>query len=165
MMHPGEFVAEALEKAGNNICEEQVQPNGVDLRLGAVYEVLVRSWPNGNKYTAAKNDGETFFLKPGYYIVEFMERISIPSGSSGIVFPRSSLIRSGAMLYSALWDTGYSGVGKCGLQVFGTVDGSTLKLKKGERIAQLALMKSVAFKNYNGNYLDELPIGTSRRYF
>ena len=129
MFRSGAFVAEHVTPTD----ESQVQPNGVDLTLGAVYDQvepghLGRSGktvgerravePESVSGEGADDGGEegdgvpTYRLEPGGYVAEYAERVGIPDGHVGFVFPRSSLMRNSAMLHTAVWDAGYEGRGE-----------------------------------------------------
>ena len=48
-------------------------------------------------------------LPPGGYLVRYNEYVKIPKNTLGLVFPRSSLMRIGGMINTAVWDAGYAG--------------------------------------------------------
>ncbi len=89
---------------------------------------------------------------PGAYLVTYNETITVPPDCAGMVLPRSSLMRCGAVLHSALWDPGYSGKGQGLLVVY-----HSLKLYRNARIAQFVLwrMEEPAAKLYDGQYQGE----------
>lgn len=75
-------------------------------------------------------------LAPGGYLVTYSEVIEVPHDCAGVVLPRSSLMRCGATLHSALWDPGYRGRGQGLLTVY-----TALKLYRQARIGQFVLFK------------------------
>ena len=91
-------------------------------------------------------------LEPGSYMVTYNEVVAVPADCAGIVLPRSSLMRCGAILHSALWDPGYEGRGQGLLTV-----GAPLEIFPNARIAQLVLFKleQTADKLYEGQYQGE----------
>lgn len=95
---------------------------------------------------------DSLLLKPGGYLVTYNELINVPADCAGLVLPRSSLMRCGAMLNSALWDPGYRGRGQGLLTVF-----SELRLYRSARIAQFILiaLESAAAELYQGRYQNE----------
>jgi deoxycytidine triphosphate deaminase len=97
-------------------------------------------------------DVEQVQLDPGGYLVTYGEEISVPSDCAGLVLPRSSLMRMGATLHSALWDPGYSGRGQGLLTVH-----NPLTLHHRARIGQfvLIMLESAASKLYAGTYQGE----------
>lgn len=162
MFRSGAFVAEHVSP----LDEEQVQPNGVDLTVEAVFEQVeagriardgkrigereeVDPHPRG---VADNADAEvpTFHLSPGGYVARYGETISIPEGHVGFVLPRSSLMRNSAMLHTAVWDAGYTGRGEGLLEV-----NHDLELERGARIAQLVLARADHEDTYDGSYQGE----------
>lgn len=170
MFRSGAFVADQL----GDVDAEQVQPNGVDLRLDAVLEpVEVGTIARDGKHIAerrsvetvefgADSDGTTgdnatasadragYHLEPGGYVLQYAEPVSIPAEHVGFVLPRSSLMRNGAMLNTAVWDAGYSGRGEGLLQVH-----NELRLEQGARVAQLVLAAADHEDVYDGSYQGE----------
>jgi dUTP pyrophosphatase len=86
------------------------------------------------------------------YLVTYNETITVPPDCAGIVLPRSTLLRCGAVLHSALWDPGYSGKGQGLLVVY-----HPLKLYRNARIGQFVLwrMEQAAQSLYQGRYQGE----------
>jgi dUTP pyrophosphatase len=151
MFRSGAFVAEEL----GTVTDSQVQPNGVDLTLGAVYEQV----EPGRISTDGKRVGErreldaedgVYRLEPGGYIVEYGDKVVIPDGHIGFLYPRSSLLRNSCMLNTAVWDAGYEGRGEGLLEVHHTVE-----LEAGARIAQLVLAEAAHEGTYDGSYQGE----------
>jgi dUTP pyrophosphatase len=95
---------------------------------------------------------ESVWLERGAYLVTYNELVSVPSDCAGLVLPRSSLMRCGAILHSALWDPGYSGRGQGLLTVF-----NELRLYRNARIGQFVLiaLESAADELYSGRYQGE----------
>ena len=48
-------------------------------------------------------------LGPGAYLVTFNEVLSLPLDVMALAWPRSTLLRCGAVVHNAVWDAGYSG--------------------------------------------------------
>jgi len=159
MFRSGRFVADAL----GDVDDEQVQPNGVDLRLGAVYE---QTEP-GRVGTDGKTVGErreldpdegaddpeataVYHLDAGGYVVGYADTVRIPEGHVGFLYPRSSLLRNSCMLDTAVWDAGYEGRGEGLLEVYHPVE-----LEAGARIAQLVLAEANHADTYDGSYQRE----------
>ena len=93
-------------------------------------------------------------LEQGSYLVTFNEIVSIPGNVAAIGRTRSSLLRCGATLETALWDPGYRGRSQSLLAVYNP---SGLKLKKNARLLQLVFMHlgRNAEKIYTGIYQGE----------
>lgn len=149
----GEDVASFLE----NISREQVQVNGVDLtvekifRLNGFGAILCDSVKLPEYFEVQCDDGK-FFLEKGVYVVQVREKISIPLDAVGICLPRSSLVRMGVQVGSALWDSGYVGYSKVLLNVE-----NPIVIEKGARFAQLILIRCErkAKEGYRGRYQNE----------
>ncbi len=139
----------------------QLQPAGFDLSLQAVakftgtgaldFSNAQRQLPDTETLEFA-DEGTPVELAPGGYLVTYNEQITVPADCAGLVLPRSSLMRCGAVLHSALWDPGYSGRGQGLLTVY-----QPLKLYKDARIGQFVLIRleNEAKKQYSGNYQGE----------
>lgn len=151
MFKSGRFVAERLDE----LTEAQVQPNGVDLTLGAVYEQVEPGRIGregkrvGERREVAPEDG-VYALDTGSYVVEYGDRVVIPDGHVGFLYPRSSLLRNSCMLDTAVWDAGYEGRGEGLLEVHHPIE-----LEAGARIAQLVLAEAAHEGTYEGSYQGE----------
>ena len=155
MFEPGTFVAEHVEP----IREDQVQPNGVDLTLEAVFEQVGvgriglegKEIGEREKRPVTEEDGvRTYTLPPGGYVARYGERIRIPEDHLGFVYPRSSLMRNSCMLDTAVWDAGYEGRGEGLLEVYHEIE-----IERGARIAQLVLAEAGHAGTYEGAYQGE----------
>ncbi|AHG00145.1 deoxyuridine 5'-triphosphate nucleotidohydrolase [Halostagnicola larsenii XH-48] len=157
MFRSGAFVADHVSPA----TDEQIQPNGVDLTLEIVFEQL----EPGRITKDGKSVGErvarpleeleekmpqTYYLPEGAYVARYGERIEIPDGHIGFVYPRSSLMRNSCMLNTAVWDAGYEGRGEGLLQVHHDIE-----IQRGARIAQLVLVEADHEEAYDGSYQGE----------
>ena len=151
MFKSGRFVAERLDE----LTEAQIQPNGVDLTLGAVYEQVEPGHIGregksvGDRREVESEDG-VYALDAGGYIVEYGDRVVIPEGHVGFLYPRSSLLRNSCMLDTAVWDAGYEGRGEGLLEVHHPIE-----LEAGARIAQLVLAEAAHEGTYEGSYQGE----------
>src|SRR4030042_4849298 len=97
--------------------EEQLQPNGIDLTLRDI--ALLQS---SGRITVQNSqrllpelaplvfDGMGFIdLMPGAYIITYNEIVNLPKNLIALGRPRSSLLRCGVSVGTAVWDAGYSG--------------------------------------------------------
>jgi dUTP pyrophosphatase len=134
---------------------EQVQPNGVDLTLDAVERFdepgyLGRDGKEIGARVAVEPTDGVYRLDPGGYAATYGEQIAIPEGHVGFVLPRSSLMRSGGMLNTAVWDAGYEGRGEGLLQVH-----HPIQVEAGARFAQFVLAEAGHEETYEGSYQGE----------
>jgi len=170
MFESGQFVADAL----GGVDAEQVQPNGVDLRLGAVFEQIspgrigtdgkvigerreLSPEAGGSSTDSSADDTDLYRLDPGGYVVQYADTVRIPEGHVGFLYPRSSLLRNSCMLDTAVWDAGYEGRGEGLLEVYHPVE-----LERGARIAQLVLADAEHADTYDGSYQHENVDGADR---
>ena len=77
-------------------------------------------------------------IAQGCYKVVFSEVINMPNDLVAVARPRSSLLRSGASVETAVWDAGYRGRSVALLNVFNPFG---LRIKRGARIAQIVFLK------------------------
>ncbi len=163
MIRSGEFVSDYLTPSVYNSGEDmKVNPNGVDVRLDNVARIddgkLIMI--GGEKFevdTPSMEDSyippedKVFSFEPGYYVVRYAETFEIPMGHIGLVYPRSTLMRNGLMLFSAVWDAGYEGKGVGGLAVFNEAE-----IQKGTRIGQMVMFEAKdSSGEYDGQYQGE----------
>ncbi len=155
MFDSGSSVAAALEAAGATLEDAQRQPNGVDLTVDAVFEGAGRGRIGrhekrvADRHELEPDDGE-YRLDAGTYVVRYGEVVRIPEGRIGFVLPRSTLLRNGCTLDTAVWDAGYEGVGEGRLDV-----GNPIDIEPGARIAQLVLARADHDGTYDGDYQSE----------
>ena len=143
--------------------ETQIQMDGVDFTLREVSvfrdEPGAIDFDNSQRRTpeteplAPDADG-WWQLKPGCYWVVYNEIVNIPPDAFALARTRSSLLRSGASVKTALWDSGYSGRSGSLLVV---ENRAGLRLRKDARIIQLVFfgLDEPAEKTYAGLYQDE----------
>jgi len=93
-------------------------------------------------------------LTAGAYLVTFNEIVNIPKDVTAMARARSTLLRCGATLETALWDPGYRGRSQSLLVVYNP---RGLKLKKNARLMQLVFLRleKEAEKLYSGKYQGE----------
>ena len=93
-------------------------------------------------------------LTAGSYLVTFNEIVNIPKDVAAMARARSTLLRCGATLETALWDPGYRGRSQSLLVVYNP---RGLKLKKNARLMQLVFLRleNEAEKLYSGKYQGE----------
>jgi len=141
--------------------EEQLQPNGIDLTLREV--AMLQS----SGRIAVSNDqrllpglaplafdGLGFIdLMPGAYIITYNEIVHLPNDIMALARPRSSLLRCGANIGTAVWDAGYHGRSQSLMMVYNP---QGFRLQKNARIIQLIFFKLTGeTEGYNGAYQGE----------
>jgi len=151
MFESGHSVAAQFE----DLRDEQIQPNGVDLTLDAVFEQVEpgrigRDGKTIGERERVPDDEGVYRLSPGGYVVRYAEVVRIPEKHVGFLLPRSSLLRNSCMLDTAVWDAGYEGRGEGLLEVHHEIE-----LEQGARIAQLVLADAAHRETYEGDYQGE----------
>jgi len=141
---------------------KQLQPAGFDLTLRSVHifgsggaidfdntRRVIPQW----KELPFGRDGSVF-LDPGAYVVSFNEIVNMPLNLIAIAKPRSSLLRSGATVSTAVWDPGYRGRSKALLVIYNP---HGLTLYRNARIVQLIFIKLIGevLEGYAGVYQGE----------
>lgn len=153
-------------KLVENLCERELnnpEGAGFDLRLGEVYELKgegflgeeERSTPDAKllaKYEENKDEKENAFVfEPGkYYLVKTMEKVNLPVNLSGIIFPRTTLFRSGLGLFNGIVQPGY-----CGELTFGicNLGQSRIKISFGARVVHITFHEVLGEGNqYRGQW-------------
>jgi dUTP pyrophosphatase len=142
--------------------ETQLQPNGVDLTLDTVSGFVgpgTLTLDNANRRLPGTQQHpfdpeQQLYLSPGCYEVRFNETINLPANCMAYTRPRSSLLRSGVALHTAVWDAGYSGRGVALLVVYNK---HGFRLEHNARIAQMVfhMLGSETAKGYQGVYSGE----------
>ena len=141
--------------------EEQVQPNGFDLTLREV--ALLQS----SGKIAVKDsqrlvsdlaplvfDGMGFIdLVAGAYIITYNEIVHLPKNIMALAMPRSSLLRCGVTVNTAVWDAGYSGRSQSLMIVYNP---QGFRLQRNARIVQLIFLElAQETEGYQGVYQRE----------
>ncbi len=142
--------------------EEQLQPNGFDVRVrdlaylvsaGGMGSNAGDRWLSETAPVAFDPEGWAH-LAPGPYLVTFAEAVNLPLGLMALGRPRSSLLRSGVSLHTAVWDAGYRGRSQALLVVHQPLG---YRLQRGARVMQLVFftLAQDAGRGYQGRYLGE----------
>lgn len=141
--------------------DEQVQPNGIDLTLREV-ALLESSGKITVKNTERQLpglaplvfDGLGFIdLIPGTYLITYNEIIHLPNNVMALARPRSSLLRCGVTVGTAVWDAGYCGRSQSLMVVYNS---QGFRLQKNSRVVQLVfLWLSGETEGYQGAYQNE----------
>jgi len=140
---------------------EQLQPNGIDLTLRDIARLAsagqIGASNAGRVLPETERlpfDGDGFIaLPPGCYIITYNEIVNMPAGVTALGRPRSSLLRSGADIGTAVWDAGYSGRSQSLLIVHNPAG---LRLERNARLMQLVFFRLDApTGGYSGRYQNE----------
>ena len=141
--------------------EAQVQPNGFDLTLRevALTQTSGQIADNNNQRSVPDLaplvfDGMGFIdLMPGAYIITYNEIVHLPNNVMAFARPRSSLLRCGVTVNTAVWDAGYSGRSQS-LMVVHNPQG--FRLQKNARVVQLVFLQlTQETEGYQGAYQGE----------
>ena len=141
--------------------EEQVQPNGIDLTLREIFMLQ-----SSGKITVENKqrlisdttplvfDGlNSIDLMPGAYIITYNEIVHLPKNIMALATPRSSLLRCGVTINTAVWDAGYSGRSQSLMVVYNP---QGFCLQRNARILQLVFFQLTReTEGYQGVYQGE----------
>ncbi len=150
----------------DNLCDrEKNNPEGAgfDLRLGEIYElegdgflgVEERDTPEIKlvaKNDHAKKETENCFIfEPGkYYLIKTIEKVNLPINLSGVIFPRTTLFRSGLALFNGVVQPGYQGELTFGICNLGN---SNIKISFGARVVHITFHEVLGEGNqYKGQW-------------
>lgn len=140
---------------------EQVQPNGFDLTLR---QIALLQTPGtiatSNRQRLVSDlaplvfDGLGFIdLIPGAYTITYNEIVHLPNNVMALARPRSSLLRCGVTVETAVWDAGYSGRSQSLMVVYNP---QGFRLQQNARVVQLVFFRlSGETEGYHGTYQQE----------
>lgn len=134
--------------------EEQLQPNGIDLRLDTVsrYNNCGELYHNDKhlpELTELKSTASDYYLPQGGYSFSIMETIKLPINVCAMTIQRSSVMRCGCITNIGFWDSGYNGKGFSQLIVNNP---NGFWIRKGTRIIQMVFFKNEGTEEYHGQY-------------
>jgi dUTP pyrophosphatase len=141
--------------------DEQVQANGFDLTLRDISAVTspgrIAVSNDQRKISATQPhpfDAEGFLsLAAGIYLVTYNEIVHLPKNIMALGRPRSSLLRCGVNVGTAVWDAGYEGRSQSLLMVHHP---QGFRVQKNTRITQLVFFELKGeSEGYNGVYQGE----------
>jgi dUTP pyrophosphatase len=137
---------------------EQLQPNGIDLTLRDIARISSPGQigaANADR-VISKTDPLSFdesgliTLAPGCYIITYNEVVNMPEDIAALGRPRSSLLRCGVNVGTAVWDAGYCGRSQSLLVVYNPAG---FKVQRNARVMQLVFFKlSGKTRGYDGKY-------------
>ncbi len=141
--------------------EKQLQPNGFDLtirdiaRLQNAGTIAVSNVQRSiSDLLTLSFDIDGFIdLSPGPYSITYNEIVHLPNNVMALARPRSSLLRCGVTVGTAVWDAGYSGRSQSLLVVHNP---SGFRLQKNARVTQLVFfLLTGETEGYRGIYQNE----------
>lgn len=142
--------------------EEQIQPNGFDVTLSSVHTLDTPGCIG--KEQNDRNTSETSLLEfdkedrlhlpQGSFLITFNEIVSLPVDLMALGRPRSSLLRSGVAIHTAVWDAGYSGRSQALMNIYHP---GGYNIQKNARVMQLVFiwLDSPTQQKYDGRYQGE----------
>ena len=142
--------------------EEQIQPNGIDLTVRDI--ALIASagqiGPTAEErrlssHSPLQFDALGFLdLPAGCYVVTYNEIVNLPKNIIALGKPRSSLLRCGVNIGTAVWDAGYSGRSQSLMVVYNPYG---FRLSRNARILQLVffLLTRESVEGYGGIFQRE----------
>ena len=125
--------------------DAQLQPNGFDLTLREVlrFTSAGETGPGREPSALPRYEGIPFrsdgylHLSSGAYLVMFNEIVSLPRHVMALARPRSSLLRSGVAIHTAVWDAGYRGRSQALMTVYNPWG---YRVANGARLLQMVFM-------------------------
>jgi dUTP pyrophosphatase len=139
----------------------QVQPNGFDLTLREVammasagsITVDNRQRRVSELTPLAFGERGDIELAAGIYMITYNEVVRLPRNLMALGRPRSSLLRCGVSVGTAVWDAGYTGRSQSLLVVYNPAG---FRVERNARITQLVFFElSGEAAGYNGAYQGE----------
>lgn len=148
--------------SGMRDVENQVQPNGVDITLREIARQAgagAIGVDNANRVLpdlvpVAFDESGWVTLDPGVYHILYNEIVDIPTSMMALGRPRSSLIRCGVTIHTAVWDAGYNGRSTSMLEVSNPAG---FRIQQHARVMQLVFfgMSRSPAEGYRGRYQGE----------
>ncbi len=142
-----------------NVPEECIAQVGIDLQVkyfakivgsGFIPKIGKTQLPQYEKLEWGEDN--TITLQPGSYEVVFEQGCNFPDNVAGSIIHRSSVLRSGNLLISAEFDSGFqtSNIGS-----FMTVI-TPIKIEKGARLGQMICHRTeIPADKYNGQWQND----------
>ena len=142
--------------------ESQLQPNGFDLsvrEVAAFVDVGQMGASDSDRVLSTTDpipfdEGGWLDLAPGPYLVAFNEVVNLPQDVMALGRSRSSLLRSGVSVHTAVWDAGYRGRSQSLLTVHHS---NGFRIQRDARLAQLVFFRLATppSEGYRGRYQGE----------
>jgi len=140
--------------------DTQITPNGFDMTVREIHKIVSGGAVDFSNEKRKLSETEKLdfvdefvFLEKGAYKIVYNEIVNIPSNIVALGRPRSTLLRCGANVGTAVWDRGYSGRSESLLSVDNE---KGIKIYKDARVLQLVFMRTLTDESlYNGIFLKE----------
>jgi dUTP pyrophosphatase len=141
--------------------ELQLQPNGIDVTLRDIARLQTpgtitvdNSGRRLSSLTPLEFDRQDYVdLTSGPYLITLNEIVNLPNNVMALARPRSSLLRCGVTIETAVWDAGYSGRSQSLLVVHNS---SGFRLQRNSRVLQLIFFFLTGeTERYKGQYQRE----------
>uniref|UniRef100_A0A7C3MCL3 Probable deoxyuridine 5'-triphosphate nucleotidohydrolase n=1 Tax=Archaeoglobus fulgidus TaxID=2234 RepID=A0A7C3MCL3_ARCFL len=139
--------------------EMQIQPNGFDCTLRNVYRLRGCGrvdFDNSRRKLPELEEikfREWVYLPKGVYRVKLNEIVKLGRDIMAIARPRSTLVRCGVNVLTAVWDAGYEGRSEVSIAVHNDYG---IWLSRNARIVQLVFIRlSSLAREYEGLYMGE----------
>ncbi len=141
--------------------DRQLQPSGFDLSLGVLLDF--RGGGSVDFSNVEREIPQTMPLEPdeygwyslqkGCYTIVYNEVVRIPLDVVALARSRSTMLRNGAAIETAVWDPGYQGRSSSLLVVHNS---NGIRLKRDARVAQLVFFRiDEVGKGYEGIFQRE----------
>ena len=142
--------------------EAQLQPNGFDMTVRDMSRLISPGAVGAEDSSRVISEAEVMGfgpdgwlrLEPGPYLATFNEVVNLPLDVMALGRPRSSLLRSGVSIHTAVWDAGYHGRSQALLVVYHP-DG--YRVQRDARLMQLIFfqLETAARRGYQGRFQSE----------
>ena len=141
---------------------DQLQPNGFDLTLNEVSVLCTPGSMGQDSEQRAVSDTKQLefdqdgwlHLAAGSYLITLNEVVALPLDVMALGRPRSSLLRSGVSIHTAVWDAGYRGRSQALLVVYHPAG---YRVQQDARLMQLVFWRlgSTVEQGHQGKYQGE----------
>ncbi|MFH1460865.1 MAG: hypothetical protein ABIF84_00345 [Patescibacteria group bacterium] len=151
------------QKLVENLCSRELRnPEGAgfDLRLGSIYQITGKSFLGIKERETPKakllaefnqNKKQSFVFKPAqYYLMETIEKVNTPKDILILFRPRTTIFRSGMMIFTGNVSPGYCGKLHFGIVNLGPVE---VEIELGARVVHAVFFQIEGKTNlYKGQW-------------
>jgi dUTP pyrophosphatase len=159
----GKLIHNAPSLVGDFVSlEQQLQPNGFDLSLREICNLVspgsIGAEPDGRELSGLEpllfDSGGWLQVAPGPYLITFNEVVNLPLDVMALGRPRSSLLRSGVSIHTAVWDAGYRGRSQSLMVVHHS---GGYRVQRDARLMQLVFfqLSTAVSQGYQGRFQSE----------